>query len=347
MDQPPTPPDEQERLASLRSLHRLDTPAEERFDRITRLARKALGTPIALVSLVDEKRQWFKSRQGLEVEETSRLVSFCGHAIESDRILVVEDAREDARFHDNPLVTGPTGIRMYAGRPIKTPDGQLVGTLCVIDTEPRHLGEDDLVALDDLAGYVEVELRSEALGETEKRLRAELSEAERRASLDALTRLWNRGMIERVLAHELDRAARQALPISLMLVDLDHFKRINDTHGHPFGDAVLREVAARLRAALRPYDSPGRYGGEEFIAVLPECDAEDARAVAERVLSRFHDTPIDHGPTTVDVTASIGICSTRPSPDASVEALLAFADRLLYAAKAAGRDRVESGTCAT
>ena len=154
------PPDEARRLARLVSLEILDTPGEERFDRITRLAARLLDTPIALVSLVDERRQWFKSVFGLDARETPRDVAFCAHAILDAEPLVVENALADPRFAKNPLVTGGPCIRFYAGAPLLVRGGSGVGTLCVIDTRPRVLDEAERQSLADLACIVETELRA-------------------------------------------------------------------------------------------------------------------------------------------------------------------------------------------
>lgn len=153
--------DEAARLAELRRYDVLDTAPEPRFDRITRLASRLLDAPIALVSFVDESRQWFKSRVGLEVEQTSRAHAFCDHAIREPAVLVVPDARQDPRFADNPLVRGEPGIRLYAGAPLTTPGAHRIGTLCVIDQRPRELSERDVETLRDLAEVVvdELELR--------------------------------------------------------------------------------------------------------------------------------------------------------------------------------------------
>lgn len=159
---PPLPPDELERLAALHALELLDTPSEERFDRITRLAARFFGVPIALISLVDRDRQWFKSRNGLQVQQTSREVSFCGHAILQSEALVVSDAWTDDRFADNPLVQSEPRVRFYAGHPIAAPDGSPIGTLCLIDHKPRHFGEAQIKALRDMAALVERELRNSA-----------------------------------------------------------------------------------------------------------------------------------------------------------------------------------------
>ncbi|MDD2858387.1 MAG: GAF domain-containing protein, partial [Candidatus Nanopelagicales bacterium] len=156
---PPLPADEAQRLAALQSLGILDTPPEERFDRLTRMARDVFDVPIALVSLVDDTRQWFKSSQGLAASETSREVSFCGHAILDDDVMVVPDARVDPRFADNPLVTGDPTIRFYAGAPLSTAGGQQVGTLCIIDSRPREWSPEQSRRLRELADVVQHELR--------------------------------------------------------------------------------------------------------------------------------------------------------------------------------------------
>jgi PAS domain S-box-containing protein len=169
-DKPGPPPLESERLASLRSLRLLDTPAEARFDRFTVIARQYFDTKISLVSLVDAERQWFKSAQGLDVRETSRDVSLCGHAILDDGILCVPDVLADPRFADNPLVTGPPHIRFYAGAPLHAPDGQRIGTLCIIDDRPRSLSAADQSMLLNLAACVDAEIANTQLLEQAREL---------------------------------------------------------------------------------------------------------------------------------------------------------------------------------
>ena len=136
----------------------LDTPREPIYDRITRLAARIFGVPIAQVTLVDDKRQWFKSVVGMEVNETPRTVSFCAHAILKDEVTVVEDATRDGRFVDNPLVTGEEHIRFYAGQPLFNSEGYKVGTLCILDTRPRKMSVEDLIALRDLSKLAELEI---------------------------------------------------------------------------------------------------------------------------------------------------------------------------------------------
>jgi len=153
------PPDELERLSMLDALDLLDTPPEPAFDRVTRLAGRLLDVPTALFSLVDADRQWFKSRVGIEAGQNPREHAFCAHAIGMSAALVVPDAQQDERFRDNPLVSGPPGIRFYAGVPIRTTAGLAIGTLCVLDTRPRTLSEQDAEVLNDLAAILAKEVQ--------------------------------------------------------------------------------------------------------------------------------------------------------------------------------------------
>lgn len=145
---------EANRLAALDRYSIVDTPLEQCFDEITRVAAHIMGTPIALVSLVDEKRQWFKSRYGLDIPETPRAISFCGHVVADDAAMTVSDARVDPRFEDNPLVCGPPNVVFYAGAPLRTPDGYVLGTLCALGSEPDTPTQAQLDALELLAAQV-------------------------------------------------------------------------------------------------------------------------------------------------------------------------------------------------
>lgn len=177
----PLPPDEPERLAALHALGILDTPAEERFDRVTRVAAATFDVPIALISLLDTDRQWFRACVGLDVEGTGRDVSFCGYTILQTDALVISDALQDERFSDNPLVTGPPHIRFYAGHPVRAESGQPLGTLCIIDRRPRSLTSEQLATLADLARWAERELHLTNLADA-ARARSELA-----AVTDAVT----------------------------------------------------------------------------------------------------------------------------------------------------------------
>jgi sigma-B regulation protein RsbU (phosphoserine phosphatase) len=155
----PIPEQEEQRLQAVHALHLLDTPAEERFDRLSRMAARMFGTSAAFVSLIDRDRQLFKSRVGLDVSETPRDISLCAHAILGNDVLVVPDTRLDVRFADNPLVTGEPFLRFYAGQPLRAPSGDKVGTLCIADQTPRDLSPDEREILRELGELVEKELR--------------------------------------------------------------------------------------------------------------------------------------------------------------------------------------------
>jgi GAF domain-containing protein len=169
---------ESERLALLERLGLLDTPPEKEFDTVVRLARRLLGCKIALVSLVDHDRQWFKARSGLSFDQTPREIAFCAHAVAANDVLIVPDATADARFAANPLVTGAPGIRFYAGVPIRAADEATaqnlpMGTLCVIDDQPRAMSPEDLALLADLADMVEGLIAARAWGANALRLAEE------------------------------------------------------------------------------------------------------------------------------------------------------------------------------
>jgi len=165
MKEAPIPKNEKERLATLHAMKILDTPPEERFDRITRIATKLFSTPISTITLVDSNREWYKSVCGLEEKEGERAISFCGHvvALENEDMLVIPDAKKDERFKDNPMVVGPPYIRFYAGQVIFGPNGLRMGTLCIKDREPRDLSTEDLSALKDLTAWAELEINANHL----------------------------------------------------------------------------------------------------------------------------------------------------------------------------------------
>ncbi|WP_332876440.1 ATP-binding protein [Massilia sp. S19_KUP03_FR1] len=176
------PPDEEQRLAVLFNLNILDTPPEQRFDRITRMAARLFNVPIALVTLIDGERQWFKSRVGMALSETPRRIAFCAHTLLQDGVMVVEDAADDARFSDNPLVQEQPNVRFYAGHAFAAPDGSKLGTLCLIDRAPRDFSDDERTTLRDLACMVAHEV---AASELQRHLREQrANEAWLRSLLD-------------------------------------------------------------------------------------------------------------------------------------------------------------------
>ncbi|WP_395395706.1 sensor domain-containing diguanylate cyclase [Novosphingobium sp. BL-8A] len=316
--------DEPGRLAALQRLEVLDTAPEEPFENVVSLVRTVLGVPMAAVTLIDQDRQWFKARSGLGVSETPRNVSFCTHAIRQSEPFLIDDARLDNRFADNPFVIGDPNVRSYAGIPLLTPDGYNVGVLCAIDDKVRTFTPGEVDILANFARIVMNELQLRHI-------------AERDQLTGALTR---RGFIEKA-EQEIARFRRYHRPCCLALVDIDHFKAVNDTYGHPAGDAVLREMVATVVGASRPVDLLGRLGGEEFAVLLPETEAFEALQAVER----FRETlaglaiPLADG-RVIHITASFGIAPLSDAVE-TVEEWIAAADGPLYAAKRGGRNRCE------
>lgn len=311
MQIPLVPVNEKQRLATLRELEILDTPSEERFDRLTRLASRIFNVPIALVSLVDAERQWFKSNQGMEATEGPRDESFCAHAILTDELLEITDAQADPRFSDHPAVTGTLGLRYYAGRPLKSA-GMRLGTLCLVDTRPRKLSEDEKASLDDLAHMAEQEINAMQL-----------------ATLDHLTQLTNRRGFESLGRHVVAACLRLELPLSVVVMDLDDFKGINDTFGHEEGDQALKAFAQILLESFRGSDVVARLGGDEFAVLLSNTGEPEAQKSLHR-LSAALDAYNDQTQRGYRLAYSVGICC-EPALDGVVLAeLLHKADQALY-----------------
>ena len=326
MSEPKPKSEEEKRLSKLNSYRVLDTPAEESFDRITRLASRMFNAPIALVSLVDKDRQWFKSKHGISAEETSREIAFCSHAILQEGVFHVQDATQDSRFSENPLVTDDPNIRFYAGAPLTTGGGLNLGTLCIIDNTPRDFSSEDKDALCDLARMVVDELELRQL-----------------ASFDALTGVLNRGRLMETGHVEFRRAARYDRSFSVIMLDADHFKNINDTYGHGIGDQVLKQLADICEASLREQDTVGRYGGEEFAILLPETDEANAFIVAQKIRKIIEQKKINVGERQLQFTISAGIAARQPA-SRSFDELLNQADKALYKAKETGRNKVVNWT---
>jgi diguanylate cyclase (GGDEF)-like protein len=338
----PLTPDEPLRLDLLRRSGVMDTPLDERFERITRLACRLTGAPIGVVSLVAADRQWFTSIEGFGEQETSRAVAFCAHTVLGKDALVVSDALADARFADNPLVIGERGIRFYAGYPLRSAEGTTLGALCVMDLVARTLSAEEVACLRDLAAIAEGELNATMHEAIREDLLSQLGTEHRRSMVDALTRVWNREGVFEAIDADLGRRLRDGKACAVIMADLDHFKLVNDTYGHGVGDEVLCEAAKRIVRAARDEDTVGRYGGEEFVVVLgPVADSEGACAVAERIRRRVCETPVETKAGPIAVTLTLGVAFAPPGSRCTPEALIGMADVALYAGKQAGRNRVE------
>ncbi|MCT0207947.1 sensor domain-containing diguanylate cyclase [Synechococcus sp. CS-1332] len=262
----PIPDNEAERQAALEEQHILDKESDEDFNRITRLASQMLGVPTALISLVDRERQWFLSRVGLEASETPRDVAFCAHAICSDEVMVVNDASEDERFKDNPLVTGNPHIRFYAGAPLQTRSGFNLGTLCVISPQPRQLTGNEQQLLEDLAGMV-----------------IQHMESRRNGYLCPLTGLKNRRPFFDAGQLEFQRARQSSEPMTLMLFGLDDLHGFCVRFGQQQGDRVLQEVSRQLQTDFGESVFYGRVSENEFAVLCPGLEGQEGTVLAEGV----------------------------------------------------------------
>lgn len=312
---------EQARLCALERYDVLDTPPEEPFDRITRLVRHIFDVPISAITLIDGHRQWFKSRQGLDETETGLAPSLCHKVVLDGSPLIVENALADARVRTNPCVACESGLGFYAGIPLRTSDGHDLGALCAADTKPRSFGPREVEILSDLARLVMSELELRAL-----------------ATTDALTGTLSRRAFRDEGGRALALAQRHRHDLSCLMLDVDHFKRINDAHGHAAGDGVLSGIVAACRANLRVSDIVGRLGGEEFAILLPRTGVSAAHDVAEKLRAAIARLRVPVGQATVGVTASFGISAFDRSVG-DLDTLLHRSDVALYEAKADGRNR--------
>lgn len=318
MKTPAVPDNESQRLAALASLDILDTGLDERFDRVTRLAAKFFDMPIALVSLVDLDRQWFKSRHGLSVTETPRDISFCGHAINHDAPFIIHDTATDERFHDNPLVTSGPHIRFYAGCPLVLKDNIRLGTLCLIDKKPRDFSVEDAKALQDFAAIIESQIQALCI-----------------ATTDELTGLNNRRGFIAQSNHSLKIGARHDMPASLLFIDIDRFKIINDTFGHSVGDQALQTFARLLQENFRAADVLGRLGGDEFGVLMMNSQA----AQGQTIVDKFEQALRSFCPSQpYKMECSYGIVDYAPETTPDIEALLKQSDQFMYTHKNQKKD---------
>ncbi|RYF50988.1 MAG: diguanylate cyclase, partial [Cytophagaceae bacterium] len=468
------------RLEALHNYNILDTLPEQCFDDITLLASTICATPVSLISFIDKDRQWFKSETGLGMDATSRDSAFCAYALhQPNELLNVPDASCDERFADNPLVTGAPHIRFYAGAPLVTPSGEVLGTLCVIDQRTRELtetqqqalralarqtmaqldmrrktvemadhmalhvqtqaalrdserrfqafmdrspltaflkdehgryiyvnepflkrvrherdlviGHDDFELWPDIApllherdlqvlagneviGMVERALDSngntsyfqiykfplplggggrvmvagigldvtqnklyeQQLEETQHQLEAALEYVRAQSLRDGLTELHNRRAFDLKMTEEYQRAQRYHLPLSVIMLDVDHFKSFNDEFGHPEGDELLQNIARQLQDSARTHDFVARYGGEEFVVILPNTAEDGACVLAERFRQAVSSMYCQQR----TVTISLGVAVLTPKLD-NEQAFIAAADKALYEAKRSGRNTVK------
>jgi diguanylate cyclase (GGDEF)-like protein len=300
------------RLQAQHAIKVLDSEPEERFDRYTRLACKIFDVPTALVSLNDRERLWFKSRYGIDVSETPREASFCGHVMSGEDVLVVPDVRDDGRFCNNPLVLATPSLRFYAGCPLHSISREQIGTFCLIDSKPREFPSKDVDTLRELARMVEAELHSATL-----------------ATTDELTRISNRRGFNAVAGQALTQCRDMNSPATLVMFDLDGFKIINDELGHEAGDQALSDFAHALLKTFRDSDVVARLGGDEFAVLATGVSGVDMRRALERLSQKIAKRNQGYREKYA-LRYSVGVITFDPEQHSDLDALLNAADDCMY-----------------
>ncbi|HVI60398.1 MAG TPA: sensor domain-containing diguanylate cyclase [Luteimonas sp.] len=344
---------EADRQRALAAVDILDSPPEQAYDDIVLLARIVCGAPAALIGFIDRERQWCKAAIGLPPADVPREDSPCELvARAADAVHVVRDLRTATPPAPCPVDEGGAPLRFLAGAPLRTPEGFVLGALCVLDHRPRGLTATQRAGLAVLERQVLqlLELRRvdreqrellQQRAQAAQRLEHERAELQRRhddlqreATHDPLTGLLNRAALGKLRANPRAMQRLGAGAYTLALVDIDHFKQVNDRHGHLLGDRALRAVAQVVAGGIREGDVAVRYGGEEFLLVLPDTPLAGAFEVAERIRGAAMELALPFA-----LTVSIGLASGDPAAD-EPEQVFERADQALYRAKAGGRNRV-------
>ena len=339
--------------ASLADTGAPDPSSEQAFDDIALLAAVVCSTPAAAIVLCDDGRQWSKAQWGIDYLQSPRAQALCDATIANPgQLLVVPDIAHAARFAATAVRIGQAPLRFYAGVALLDPDGGALGVVCVMDARPRQIGSAQRAGLSALARQAQhlYELRRQALQQQHmlsqyhaseqghQQARAELEQRhqtlQRTASHDELTGLLNRAALARLRDDPRAMEKLERAPYCLGLLDVDHFKQVNDRHGHLLGDRALRAVADAVRASVRESDIAVRYGGEEFLIVLPGTALTGAYEVMHRIRDRVAASSLPFV-----LTVSAGIAAGDPSRERP-EQVFERADQALYQAKAMGRDRV-------
>lgn len=345
----PPPRFEQQKSEVLQRYRILKSEDVHDADHIARAAAIGLDAPIVIAALNERYRPWYRSSWGVSPEDQQVLQSFCARANLADDAFVVNDARMDPYFADEPAIKGAPNVAFFAGAPLIDPDGKRFGTLCVIDTQPRAFTPQQLALLTSFAGIVSSDICICSAGRyaVQDLINAE----EERCALydlavtDPLTKALNRRAFFRFAEREVQRSRRHGHPLSVLMFDIDHFKRVNDIHGHAAGDEVIVRLSRLVMDNIREADLVGRLGGEEFGLVLPETPVEAAILLANRLREAAKALRFRSGEGTFNVSISLGVSQPQPG-DSDIHPALERADKALYRAKRLGRDRAEViGAC--
>jgi diguanylate cyclase (GGDEF)-like protein len=310
------------------------------FECITNIGARLFNAPVCSLVLADAEKNWFNSLATADAREIFRNTSFRDNVVAHGDPMVIEDIFLDVRSASDLLLRIAPQMRFYAGHPIRGSNGAVLGTLCVLDSTPRDFTPEQQRLLEELAFLTELSLITRGITTAQKALVAKLDLARHESLIDPLLRIWNRGGITTILNQQHESSRELRIPFSILMVDIDHFKRINDRHGHITGDSVLKAVIGVLQAAMRVDDEIGRYGGEEFIAILPNTNAGNAEELAQRLNESVAGLSVETPTGEVRCTVSIGVAEWVPTRSESVQALVHRADAALLSAKKSGRNRV-------
>jgi diguanylate cyclase (GGDEF)-like protein len=326
-----TPNIEEKRLLAVRSLGALTEVASDEMDALVQLARSFFDTQFAAINIIDEDWQRTAAQAGIRIGECSRQQSICKRVVAEEQTIILPDLRRDSEHSRSAYVVDNPAFRFYAGAPVRLEDRSIVGSLCILDTRPRNLDDEEIATLERLALVAGALLQ---LHRSNLILAATQSDLRLAAITDPLTGFFNRLALEEEIADPF--AGREDLNGALFM-DMDGFKQINDRFGHDVGDEVLRQSADRIGSIIGADDRVVRIGGDEFVLFIANiAEQDDLQARAERLVERFRE-PFIVGPHRIDARLSVGAaCSPRALHTRT--RLVKMADEALYLAKAAGRD---------
>lgn len=329
MQAPELPENELERNNSLDKLGLIYTPAEARFDRITRLVKRHFGVDVALVSLVYRDMQWFKSVQGLNACSTSRDISFCGHVILQDLIFEIPDTLDDPRFCDNPLVIGGPKIRFYAGVPLKDKQGLNLGTLCMFGSIPRRLDHEERRDLMEFATLAELELERGAISPVVEALVCDTPEARRAMMIDPILGTWNRMGFKELAMRECQAALMGEYGIGILDVKILNFADLQSRFGIQRGVDISRYAASVSREQMSPQGSVGSLGQDHLILLVPHVDSEGLSRLLDNLNRAFTDGTLVSQSVEIQpqVVATGTYCSAEALQSRSISQ---FVDSLLH-----------------
>jgi diguanylate cyclase (GGDEF)-like protein len=329
----------QARLESLRRMLTLGAPAEHDYLRVSRLAQRLFNVPITYVSVLDGQNQYMMSPLGMTAMSIPYEQSMCRFVIEGKARIVCPDALLDERFVQAHAVVNPPGIRFYVAQPIRNAEGHVIGALCIADIRPREFSDEEQCLLEDLSYLLESTIALRYLSFSHEKALLLAGSLGLDVMTDALTSVFNRRGIIDMANHAYARCIHEHRSFSLALVDLDHFKAINDEFGHVIGDEALKEAAHRIQRAVRGGDIVGRWGGEEFLVVLPGSGPNVLQDVGNKLVQMVGG-PFIVQDCKLSLSASVGLAGVGTAQDVFDEiAWLEAADQALFMAKERGRSQ--------